>query len=95
MASVAAYGGLTHADNEVNLVMVDYRTRYSPRNRSLTQTRTMHISGELIYPSTSSIVQYANSVFNAYTTARTSHTQWVGSWPMSSGTLGIVFRVCG
>ena len=67
MASVAAYGGLTHADNEVNLVMVDYRTRYSPRNRSLTQTRTMHISGELIYPSTSSIVQYANSVFNAYT----------------------------
>jgi len=67
MASVAVYGGYAHADNEVNLVMVDYRTRYSPRNRSLTQTRTMQISGELIYTDTSTIVQHANEVFNAYT----------------------------
>jgi len=67
MASVATIGGYTHTDNEVNLVMVDYRTRYSPRNRSLTQTRTMHITGELIYTDTATIVQHANNVFNAYT----------------------------
>jgi len=67
MASVAAIGGYTHTDNEVNLVMVDYQTRYSPRNRALTQTRTMHITGELIYADTSTIVQHANEVFNAYT----------------------------
>jgi hypothetical protein len=66
MSSLAVIGGYQHADNEVNLVSVDYQTRYSPRNRKMSQVRTFRIAGELIYDSTSTIVQHANDVFAAY-----------------------------
>lgn len=66
MASVAQIGGYTHPDNEVNLVMVDFQTRYSPRNKKLSVVKTLQLSGELIYDSTATIVQHANDVMAAY-----------------------------
>lgn len=66
MASVATYRGYTHADNEVNLVSVNYRTVYSPRRRKLAEIRTMRLQGELVYSDTTTIVQKAAAVIAAY-----------------------------
>jgi len=66
MASVCTYGSLTHADNEVNLVTMDYRTQYSPRNKKLFETRTVNLRGEFIYSTTQSIVNQVNSAIQAY-----------------------------
>jgi len=66
MASVATIGGFTHADNEVNLVSMDYRKVFSPRNRALIEVRTVKLSGEFIYTDTQSIVNQINAAINAY-----------------------------
>lgn len=66
MSSLAVYRGYAHTADEINLVNVSYVKRYSPRNRALTETRTMQIQGELIYSGTASIVSKANDVINAY-----------------------------
>lgn len=66
MASVAQIGGFTHADNEINLVSVSYRTRYSPRNKKLTKTVTMSLFGQLLGATTTAINDRANTVYNAY-----------------------------
>ncbi len=78
MSSIATYRGYTHTANEINLVTVDYRTQYSPRRRKLTETRTMRISGELIYTDTSTIVQKANDIINAYSADYGDFTYTVG-----------------
>ncbi len=78
MASVCTYRGYTHADNEINLVAVDYRTSYPPRNRKLVELRRMRITGELIYSDTSSIVQKANAIVAAYGTDYGDFTYTVG-----------------
>lgn len=78
MASVCVYRGYTHADNEINLVSVDYRTQYSPRRRKLTETRTMRIQGELILSSTANIVQRAADIINAYSQDYGDFTYTVG-----------------
>lgn len=78
MASVSVYGGLTHADNEVNLVTMAYRTQYSPRNRKLIETRTVNLSGEFIYSSTQSIVNQVNAAISAYSQDYKDFTYTVG-----------------
>lgn len=65
MASVATYGGYTHADNEVNLVRADYRTQLSPRGRKLNTVVTFHLFGELIGTG-SSLITAATNLMLAY-----------------------------
>ena len=66
MTSLATYRGYTHPSDEVNLVSVDFRTRYSPRMRKLTETRSLRIAGELQDTTSANIIQRANDVINAY-----------------------------
>jgi len=78
MASVSVYGGLVHADNEVNLVTMDYRTQYSPRNKKLIETRTVNLRGEFIYTDTQSIVNKINAAITAYSNDYQDFTYTVG-----------------
>lgn len=69
MASVMTYGGYTGQDNETNLVQFQIATRFSPRNKRLSQTRSATIYGELIDSTnggTSAIVTRANALINAF-----------------------------
>jgi len=66
MSSVTTYGSYVHTDNEVNLVTFSTQTRYSPRNKRLSQTKTLSLWGELIYSSTASIISKINEVEQAY-----------------------------
>ncbi len=78
MASVAVYGGLVHADNEMNLVTMDYRTQYSPRNRKLIETRTLSARGEFIYDGAALIVPKINAAIAAYSLDYKDFTYTVG-----------------
>lgn len=44
----ASYGGFQHPDNEVNIVRVEHRARFSPRNKRLTTIRTIYLEGEIL-----------------------------------------------
>jgi len=84
MASVATYRGFVHADNEVNLVTMDYRTQYSPRNKKLYETRTVNLRGEFIYSTTQAIVNQINAAIGAYSTDGGDFTYTVGGVPAHS-----------
>jgi hypothetical protein len=78
MASVAVYRGHVHADDEVNLVSVENQKQFSPRNRALTETRRIHLSGELNYSTPQTIVDAAAAVINAYSQDYGDFTYTVG-----------------
>lgn len=78
MSSIASYRGYVHAPSEVNLVGVDYRTVYSPRNRKLAEVRTFRLRGELIYSDSATIIQKAAEVVNAYSQDGGDFTYSVG-----------------
>ena len=48
MASIARWGGLQFADNEVNLVNISRTSKYSERNRRLQNIVTMQCFGEIL-----------------------------------------------
>lgn len=55
MASIATYG-TAFEDNEVNLVTLSRATRYSPRQKRLNRTDTVHCFGEIQKSSTADII---------------------------------------
>lgn len=65
MASVFTYR-MTHPDNEVNLVTLDYQKTFSPRGKSMTKTVTMSLFGELTYDTSAALITAATNVINAY-----------------------------
>lgn len=78
MTSVATYRGYTFADNEVNLVNLNRRLRYSPRNKKMFRTDTLTCTGELIYADTSTIVSHIDAVESALSQDGGDFTYTVG-----------------
>ena len=65
MAAVATLGGHTLEDDEVTLVSVSKRPHYSPRNRRLSRTITMHVVGEILGTTSDAIITKIAAIENA------------------------------
>ncbi len=68
MSAIAKLGNFQFQDDEINLVKVDYSTRYSGRNKKLYKVVTMQCYGELIHNGADEINAAANDVYNALQT---------------------------
>lgn len=77
MAQVATYGGYVHADNECNLVRVDYRNQLSPRGKRLNAIVTFYLHGELLETGT--------ALFNKITALGNAYRQDYGNFTYSIG----------
>ncbi len=66
MASVTSWGGYVHPDNEVNLVTMNVQTRFSPRNKRLSQTKTVSLYGEIQTSTVTAFMARITALENAY-----------------------------
>lgn len=64
--TLSKYGGYTHTTNEVNLVEVSKQTKYSPRNKRLSETRTIKLYGDIIADTQAALIAKIVEIENAY-----------------------------
>ena len=70
MASLATYGSFSHEPNEANLVSMSSQVRFGPRNKTLSQTKTVSLFGEIQASSVTAIISRINEIETAYSTNR-------------------------
>jgi hypothetical protein len=75
MTSVATYGSYQHAENECNLVRIDYRNQLSPRGKRLNAVVTFYLQGE--------IQDTGTALFNKITALGNAYRQDYGNFTYS------------